>query len=204
MHQRACTLSVWHKIRQFNSASGLEDSGKNKTWFGEIQGRVARNRPHTTSHSFQEYPPGLYYCISRYAHLLFWVSLRYHVNNSRGLLTCRQRHDCVCAYAQSRLRGQVMYRFHKLHLVCSRAHFLHLYNRKLFCSLNLGVIREGTKSEKENKWTGRRFGIALRLGINFNESWVGLSFCEGLFEKVSLNSKSHAMLSENHTRKTFV
>ena len=31
MHQRACTLSVWHKIRQFNSASGLEDSGKNKT-----------------------------------------------------------------------------------------------------------------------------------------------------------------------------
>ena len=61
-------------------------------------------------------------------------------------------------YAQSRLRGQVMYRFHKLHLVCSRAHFLDLYNRKLFCSLNLGVIREGTKSEKENKWTGRSFG----------------------------------------------
>ena len=64
--------------------------------------------------------------------------------------------------------------------------FLH---RKLFCSLNLGVIREETKSEKENKWTERRFGIVLRLGINFNESWVELSFCEGLFKKVSLNSE---------------
>ena len=60
---------------------------------------------------------------------------------------------------------------------------------KLLCSLNLSVIREGTKSEKENKWTDRRFGIVLRLGINFNESWVELSFCEGLFEKVSLNSE---------------
>ena len=100
---------------------------------------------------------------------------------------------CLCISAQSRLRGQVMYRFHKLHLVCSRAHFLGLHNRKLFCSLNLSVIREGNKSEKENKWlTGRRFGIALRLGINFNESWVELSFCEGLFKKVSclsLNSE---------------
>ena len=97
--------------------------------------------------------------------------------------------NCVCAYAQSRLRGQVMSRFHKSHPVCSRAHFLGLYNRKLFCSLNLSVMREGTKCEKENKRTDRRFGIALRLGINFNESWVELSFCEGLFEKVSLNSE---------------
>ena len=64
--------------------------------------------------------------------------------------------------------------------------FLH---SKLLCSLNLSVIREGTKSEKENKWTGRRSGIALRLGINFNELWVEPSFCEGLFEKVSLNSE---------------
>ena len=64
--------------------------------------------------------------------------------------------------------------------------FLH---RELFCSLNLSVIHEGTKSEKENKWTDRRFGIVLRLGINFNESWVELSFCEGLFEKGSLNSE---------------
>ena len=64
--------------------------------------------------------------------------------------------------------------------------FLH---SKLLCSVNLSVIREGTKSEKENKWTGRCSGIALRLGINFNESWVELSFCEGLFEKVSLNSE---------------
>ena len=64
--------------------------------------------------------------------------------------------------------------------------FLH---SKLLCSVNLSVIREGTKSEKENKWTGRCFGIALRLGINFNESWVELSFCEGLFKKVSLNSE---------------
>ena len=64
--------------------------------------------------------------------------------------------------------------------------FLH---SKLLCSSNLSVIREETKSEKENKWTDRRFGIVLRLGINFNESWVELSFCEGLFEKVSLNSE---------------
>ena len=64
--------------------------------------------------------------------------------------------------------------------------FLH---SKLLCSSNLSVIREGTKSEKENKWTGRRFGIVLRLGINFNESWFELSFCEGLFEKISLNSE---------------
>ena len=107
-------------------------------------------------------------------------------------------------YAQSRLRGQVMYRFHKLHLVCSRAHFLDLYNRKLFCSLKLGVIREGTKSEKENKWTGRRFGIVLRLGINFNESWVELSFCEGLFEKVSLNSEVMRCYLRTAQRKTLV
>ena len=31
------------------------------------------------------------------------------------------------ANAQIRLRGQVMYRFHKLHPVCSLVHFLSLY-----------------------------------------------------------------------------
>ena len=149
---------------------------------------------------FQEYPPrSLQLCKAD----MFTCSHEFH-----SVITCfkdriyqlKNKHK----YAQSRLRGQVMYRFHKLHLVCSRAHFLDLYNRKLFCSLNLGVIREGTKSEKENKWTDRRFGIVLRLGINFNESWVELSFCEGLFEKVSLNSEVMRCYLRTAQRKTLV
>ena len=163
-------------------------------------GKSRTKQPPDHLQQFQEYPPrSLQLCKAD----MFTCSYEFH-----SVITCfkdriyqlKNKHK----YAQSRLRGQVMYRFHKLHLVCSRAHFLDLYNRKLFCSLNLGVIREGTKSEKENKWTGRCFGIALRLGINFNESWVELSFCEGLFEKVSLNSEVMRCYLRTAQRKTLV
>ena len=78
--------------------------------------------------------------------------------------------------------------------------FLH---SKLLCSSNLSVIREETKSEKENKWTDRRFGIVLRLGINFNGSWPGLSchFVKGFFKSSLWIKKSCDVTWEPHNEK---
>ena len=217
MHQHAFTLSVRHKIRQIILRQVWKIVGK-------IKHDSVRNREesHETDPTppptvFKSIPRSLLLCkqicslalmsftlLSREQFTRPFISKRGHINLKTKTWLC------LCIYnAQSRLRrvksciafiNCIQY----VHVLLFKPVLKIFLHRKLFCSLNLSVIREETKSEKENKWRGRRFGIVLRLGINFNESWVELSFCEGLFEKVSLNSKSHAMLSENHTWKTFV